>query len=114
MRVHPVTGVYKLHDGTDFGSACGTPVYAAQSGEVLEAGFSSAWGNRIVVDHGLVGSTGLATAYNHLSRYAVNAGASVERGQLVGYVGTTGYSTGCHLHFNVYENGTPVDPMRWL
>jgi murein DD-endopeptidase MepM/ murein hydrolase activator NlpD len=114
MRVHPVTGVYKLHDGTDFGAACGTPIYAAAAGEVIETGYFSAWGNRVVIDHGLMGGDGIATAYNHMTSYAVSSGSRVSRGQLVGYVGTTGYSTGCHLHFNVYRNGTPVDPMGYL
>ena len=113
MRVHPITGVYKLHDGVDFGAACGTPIYAAASGSVVEAGYSGAWGNRIVVDHGLVDGDGLATGYNHMSGLAVSGG-SVSRGQLLGWVGSTGYSTGCHLHFNVYVNGTPVNPMGYL
>ena len=113
MRTHPVTGVYKLHDGTDFGGGCGTPVYAAASGTVIESGYYGAWGNRAVVDHGLVGGNGLATAYNHLSTI-VATGGSVGRGDLVGYMGSTGYSTGCHLHLNVYVDGIPVDPMRYL
>ena len=113
MRVHPITGVYKLHDGTDFGGGCGTPIVAARSGEIIQAGYSGAWGNRIVVDHGLADGRGLATAYNHMTGISVSGG-SVRRGQVIGYVGSTGYSTGCHLHFNVYVDGNPVDPMRYL
>jgi murein DD-endopeptidase MepM/ murein hydrolase activator NlpD len=113
MRVHPVTGVYKLHDGTDFGAPCGTPIYAAADGQVVEAGYSGAWGNRVVVDHGLIGGDGVGTGYNHMTDIAVRSG-SVSRGQLVGWVGSTGYSTGCHLHLNVYVNGSTVDPMNYL
>ncbi|MDP9397351.1 MAG: peptidoglycan DD-metalloendopeptidase family protein [Actinomycetota bacterium] len=118
MRTHPVTGVFKLHDGTDFGAACGTAVTAAADGVVLESGFSGAWGNRVVVEHGVVLTDGrrvhLATSYNHLSTRAVGAGSRVRRGQHLGAVGTTGYSTGCHLHFSVYVNGAPRDPAGWL
>jgi murein DD-endopeptidase MepM/ murein hydrolase activator NlpD len=88
MRVHPITGVYKLHDGTDFGGGCGTPIYAAASGTVIESGYYGAWGNRAVVDHGLVGGVGLATAYNHMTTIVATSG-SVRRGDLVGYMGST-------------------------
>jgi murein DD-endopeptidase MepM/ murein hydrolase activator NlpD len=113
MRVHPVTGVYKLHDGTDFAASCGTPIRAAADGVVIESGYSGAWGNRLVVEHGMVRGRYIATAYNHMTSYAVRSGA-VSRGQVIGYIGSTGYSTGCHLHFNLYVNGTPVNPMAWL
>ncbi len=113
MRVHPVTGVYKLHDGTDFASSCGTPIRAAADGVVIESGYSAAWGKRLVIEHGIKRGRYLATAYNHLSGFAVRRGP-VRRGEVVGYVGTTGYSTGCHLHFNLYVDGSPVDPMDSL
>lgn len=108
-RIHPIYGSRRLHAGTDFGAACGTPVYAASSGTVIAAGWGGGYGNRIIVSHG----GGLATTYNHLSGYAVRGGG-VARGQLIGYVGTTGSSTGCHLHFEVRVNGTPVNPMGYL
>ncbi len=114
MRIHPITRVYKLHDGTDFRGSCGLPVRAADDGVVLEAGYSGAWGNRIVLEHGVARGRYLASSYNHLSGYAVGNGARVRSGQVIGYIGSTGYSTGCHLHFSVYVDGTPVNPLRWM
>ncbi|MGA8992752.1 MAG: peptidoglycan DD-metalloendopeptidase family protein [Nocardioidaceae bacterium] len=113
-RVHPIYGYRALHDGVDFGAACGTPIRAVASGRVVERYFQTAWGNRVIIDHGLHRGAGLATISNHLSSYAVSAGERVERGQIIGYVGTTGWSTGCHLHFTVLRNGAPVDPMAWF
>ena len=114
MRFHPVLGVWKLHDGTDFGAGCGTPIRAAASGEVIERYFNEGYGNRVLVSHGTLDGKSTVTAYNHLSGYAVSTGEQVSRGEVVGYVGTTGYSTGCHLHFMVYRNGSTVDPMNYL
>jgi murein DD-endopeptidase MepM/ murein hydrolase activator NlpD len=114
MRKHPITGVYKLHDGTDFGVACGTPVRAAASGTVLQQYFNSAYGNRVILNNGVKRGVSVVTTYNHLSRFAVTAGAKVKRGQIIAYSGSTGYSTGCHLHFMVLANGSTVNPMGWL
>lgn len=114
MRLHPILNVYKLHDGTDFGAGCGTPIYAAASGTVASAYYDSAYGNRVLVSHGLLGGRSVATSYNHMTSDAVSVGQRVSKGQVIGYAGTTGYSTGCHLHFMVYENGSTVDPMGWL
>ena len=113
-RRHPIYGYRSLHDGIDFGGACGSPIYAPASGRVLQEYYQSAWGNRIIIDHGVKHGVGLSTISNHLSGYAVPEGAWVERGQIIGYVGTTGWSTGCHLHFTVLENGSAVNPMQWL
>ncbi|MEO7746425.1 MAG: M23 family metallopeptidase [Actinomycetota bacterium] len=113
MRFHPILHYWRLHAGIDFGVACGTPVHAAAEGQVVSAGWGGGYGNRIVVDHGLVGDVGLATTYNHLTSIVVPSG-SVRRGQLIGYSGTTGSSTGCHLHFETYDNGLPVNPRKWL
>jgi murein DD-endopeptidase MepM/ murein hydrolase activator NlpD len=113
-RTHPIYGYRSLHDGIDFGAACGTPIRAAADGHVLEEYFQTAWGNRIIIDHGIHDGVSVATISNHLSGYAVSAGASVKRGQVVGYVGTTGWSTGCHLHYTVLQNGTPVNPQNWF
>ena len=113
MRFHPILHYWRLHAGIDFGVACGTPVHAAADGQVVSAGWGGGYGNRIVVDHGLVGDVGLATTYNHLTSIVVDSG-SVSRGQLIGYSGTTGSSTGCHLHFETYDNGLPVNPRKWL
>ncbi|WP_156023231.1 M23 family metallopeptidase [Terracoccus sp. 273MFTsu3.1] len=114
MRWHPVLQKWMLHDGLDWGIPCGTPVYAAAPGEVIRAGWrASGWGNQILIDHGIHRGVDLVTSYNHLSSI-VKFGGSVNRGQLIGYSGTTGYSTGCHLHFGTYEDGTPVNPRKWL
>lgn len=107
MRVHPVTGIRKLHDGVDFGAACGTPVRAAKAGRVRSAGRDGAYGKRVVLDHG----SGVRTAYAHLSSISVSRGERVGVRSVVGRVGTTGMSTGCHLHFMVVRGGRPVDPM---
>ena len=114
MRVHPVTGVYKLHDGTDFSASCGTPVHAAASGTVVWATYQGAYGNQVAVDHGVIGGDDIVTSYSHLSGFAVGSGQGVSAGQVVGYVGTTGSSTGCHLHFMVYDDGTPVNPENYV
>ncbi|MGL4173563.1 MAG: peptidoglycan DD-metalloendopeptidase family protein [Actinomycetota bacterium] len=113
MRFHPILKYTKLHTGTDFGAGCGTPIRAAASGTIVEAGYDGGFGNRLTVSHGLVRGEGLATTYNHLSSFARTSGR-VERGQVIGYVGNTGYSTGCHLHFETYEDGSLVNPRSWL
>ncbi|MGJ9414028.1 peptidoglycan DD-metalloendopeptidase family protein [Aeromicrobium sp. CF4.19] len=109
-RVHPVTGVRKLHDGTDFGAACGTPVRAAAEGTVIERSSHAAYGLRVVLEH----DDRMRTAYTHLSAQSVQPGQQVSAGQVLGQVGTTGLSTGCHLHFMVERDGRPVDPMTML
>ncbi|HZK35443.1 MAG TPA: peptidoglycan DD-metalloendopeptidase family protein [Aeromicrobium sp.] len=114
MRRHPLTGVYKLHDGTDFGVGCGTPIKAAASGTVIERYYNGGYGNRLIVNHGTMRGVSLVTAYNHATGYIVGVGQHVSRGQTVGYVGSTGYSTGCHLHFMVLANGNTTNPMNWL
>ena len=114
MRMHPILHVWKLHDGTDFGAACGTPVYAAAAGTIVSEYYDSAYGNRVIMNHGIVNGISLSTSYNHLTSMVAGVGEHVERGELVAYSGTTGYSTGCHLHFMVYVNGATTDPMGWL
>jgi murein DD-endopeptidase MepM/ murein hydrolase activator NlpD len=113
-RIHPIFGYRSLHDGVDLGADCGTPIKAPASGTVLSEYYQTAWGNRIIIDHGVHYGVGVSTISNHLSGYAVPVGAHVEKGQTVGYVGTTGWSTGCHLHFTVLANGVAVDPMNWF
>lgn len=112
-RFHPILNYWRLHAGRDYAASCGTPVYAAAPGTIVSAGAAGGSGNRIVVSHGLVNGIGLASTYNHLSSFRRTSG-QVSRGTLIGYVGTTGLSTGCHLHFEVYENGAPVDPRKYL
>ena len=110
MRVHPVTGVRKLHDGTDFGVPCGTPVHTAAGGTVVAAGRAGAYGNRVTVRH----HGGLETSYAHLSSISAGVGSTVAAGEVVGRSGTTGLSTGCHLHFMVWRDGGLVDPAQLL
>ena len=114
MRVHPVTGVYKLHTGTDLGVPCGTAVHVALPGVVVQAGWNSAYGWRTVVSHGVVGGVLLTTTYNHQTHIDVSVGDQVAAGVVIGTSGTTGYSTGCHLHFELYVNSALVDPEPWL
>ncbi|MFT3876142.1 MAG: peptidoglycan DD-metalloendopeptidase family protein [Propioniciclava sp.] len=114
QRFHPILKYWRQHNGTDFGAACGTPLYAAQSGTVASARVQGGFGNYVVVDHGVIGGRSLMTGYAHMSSMAVKAGQKVSMGEYLGTVGTTGLSTGCHLHLQVYENGTPVNPMNYI
>jgi murein DD-endopeptidase MepM/ murein hydrolase activator NlpD len=114
MWMHPILHIWELHDGTDFHAPCGTPIYAAAAGRVTEEYYNTGYGNRLVLDHGYVRGVSLWTSYNHLTSYVAHVGQQVARGELIAYSGTTGYSTGCHLHFMVYVNGQTVDPMTWL
>jgi len=100
----------RMHEGIDIGASIGTPIYAAASGTVVYAGWEGGYGNLTVIDHG----GGLATAYGHQSRLGVSNGQVVTRGQVIGYVGSTGHSTGPHLHFEVRVNGVPNDPLNYL
>jgi murein DD-endopeptidase MepM/ murein hydrolase activator NlpD len=114
MRFHPILKYWKLHDGTDFGAGCGTPIHAAASGWVTDKYYNGGYGNRLFLSHGVIDGSSITTVYNHLSKYNVSNGQRVRKGQVIGYVGTTGYSTGCHLHFMVYQDGRVVNPMKWL
>jgi murein DD-endopeptidase MepM/ murein hydrolase activator NlpD len=114
MRVHPVTGIYKLHDGTDFRAYCGTPIRAAASGRVLWARYRGGYGNQVAIDHGVIDGDPLMTSYSHLSRFSAYWGERVSAGEVIGYSGSTGYSTACHLHFMVYDDGVRTNPMRYL
>ena len=101
-----------MHEGVDIGGSMGQPVYAAEAGQVVQvnAGYGGGYGNYIVIYHG----GGLSTLYAHLSGIKVNNGQVVSRGQLIGYVGSTGYSTGPHLHFEVRVNGAPKNPLGYI
>ncbi|WP_299168358.1 M23 family metallopeptidase [uncultured Arthrobacter sp.] len=110
-RVSPITGAGELHTGQDMSEACGSAVKAAAAGTVTFAGWHAyGGGNRVVVKH----ANGLETTYNHLSAMDVTVGQEVERGEAIARVGSTGASTGCHLHFEVLVDGKNVDPMGWL
>lgn len=105
-RSNPVGGYSELHDGTDIGAPCGAPIVSAWSGVVLSARVEGGWGNRVIVDSGTY-----KAAYNHMSSIAVSPGQIVKAGDVVGAVGTTGLSTGCHLHFSVWVDGQITDPV---
>jgi murein DD-endopeptidase MepM/ murein hydrolase activator NlpD len=113
-RIHPIYGYWGLHDGTDFRVACGEPLHAAADGHVIARYYSSVYGNRLYVGVGMVNGKYLTVVYNHMSGYAVGMGQNVSRGQVVGYGGTTGWSTACHLHFTVLANGQAVNPMNYM
>jgi murein DD-endopeptidase MepM/ murein hydrolase activator NlpD len=114
MRLHPVLKVWKLHDGTDFGAACGTAIHAPYAGVVTRSYYSPAYGNRLFLSHGRVAGVQVETAFNHATRYLVRPGQRVSRGQVIGSVGSTGLSTGCHLHLMIWLNGRLSNPMSWL
>lgn len=113
-RNHPIYNYWGLHDGVDFGGGCGTPLKASAPGRVVSSYYSGVYGNRLVIDHGVLAGKGMATIYNHASGYNVGVGDRVTEGQVIGYEGSTGWSTGCHLHFTVMANGRAVDPMNWF
>ncbi len=110
MRKNPFGPGYEFHDGLDFAAPYGAPVYATGSGVVARTGWMGAYGLAVLLDH----AEGYQTLYGHLSRLAVRPGQRVERGQVLGYVGSTGRSTGPHLHYGVYRYGAPVDPRPYL
>ncbi|MGQ3385262.1 peptidoglycan DD-metalloendopeptidase family protein [Glutamicibacter sp. TV12E] len=105
-----------VHAGIDwgFGGQCGAPITAAADGEVWMAGWGGTSGNKVLISHGVVRGKALATGYHHMSQVAVSVGQHVKQGQVIGYVGTTGNSTGCHLHFETIVNGTAVNPLGLL
>jgi murein DD-endopeptidase MepM/ murein hydrolase activator NlpD len=109
-RVHPIFHVRRLHTGVDLDGNTGDPVKAAALGTVVSAGWRGGYGKCVVIDHG----GGLATLYAHQSSILVSVGQTVKRGEAIGQVGSTGYSTGPHLHFEVRVNGSPVDPVGYL
>jgi murein DD-endopeptidase MepM/ murein hydrolase activator NlpD len=110
MRTHPVLGGRRMHEGVDLAAPRGTPVYAPADGYVQKASEFGSYGNFIEMEHG----GNIETRYGHLSGYAVAAGDQVHKGQLIGYVGSTGRSTGPHLHYEVRVAGEAVDPTTYL
>ena len=109
-RLHPVHGYYRMHNGVDLACAQGTPIYAARSGQVTTATYGKDAGYYVSINHG----DGFASVYMHMTHYVVKAGSYVSQGQLIGYVGSTGASTGPHLHFGISYNGTYVNPMKYI
>jgi len=108
LRRHPIFGIRRMHTGVDIGAPRGAPVQAASDGRVIYTGWFGGYGKIVVVDHG----GGVSTLYAHLSQILTREGRGVRRGEVIGRVGSTGYSTGPHLHFEVRINGRPIDPTR--
>ncbi|HVX28409.1 MAG TPA: M23 family metallopeptidase [Parafilimonas sp.] len=110
-RIDPVYKVPKFHAGLDFAAPIGTPIYATADGVVTDAGFNEGgYGNRVIINHGF----GYETLYGHMYRIKARQGQKVKRGEVIGYVGSTGKSTGPHCHYEVHRNGTPVDPVYYF
>ena len=107
MRRHPILGYARMHAGLDFKAGYGAPIYAVSDGTVVLAGRKGGYGNFVQINHG----GGLGSGYGHMSRFAVSSGSRVRRGQIIGYVGSTGLSTGPHLHYELYRGGRAVNPM---
>lgn len=114
MRMHPVLHVYKLHTGLDWAAPCGTPIGAAADGVVTRVGWAGGNGYMVTIAHGEINGYQVVTNYGHMSSFAVRVGDRVKRQQGIGRVGNTGYSTGCHLHFEVKADGQFTDPASWL
>ena len=111
MRVHPISGVYKMHEGVDLSAPQGTPIYAARSGKVTTTSFQAGGaGYYVSINHG----DGFSSVYMHMTHYIVKPGDYVNAGQVIGYVGSTGGSTGPHLHFGIAYNGSYVNPMNYI
>lgn len=109
-RVHPITGERRFHSGIDFGAAKGSPIYAVDAGRVVLAGDKGGYGNAVIIQH----NERLKTLYGHASELYVQRGQWVQRGQMIAAVGSTGFSTGPHLHFEVQVNGVAQNPRPYL
>ena len=110
FRIHPIYGIAKMHPGLDFAAPQGTPIYATGDGTVTTAGVGTGTGNHVIINHGY----GYETVYMHMVRIKAIAGQKVKRGEVIGWVGSTGASTGPHCHYEVHINGTKVDPVYFF
>ena len=109
MRVHPILKYRKMHNGMDFTAPPGTPIYATGDGTVTKVGLGSGYGKMVIIEHGF----GYKTYYAHMSKYNTKVGRKVKRGEIIGYVGNTGLSSGPHLHYEVWKNGKVVNPVNF-
>lgn len=110
MRFHPILKIRRMHEGIDFYAKTGTKVYATAKGKIKEVRYSSTFGNLVVIDHGY----GMETYYAHLSKFNVKKGQVVNRGQVIGFVGNTGLSSGSHLHYEVHLNNKEINPINYF
>lgn len=110
MRLHPILKIGKMHNGLDFAAHVGTPIYATGDGKVKSAGRHGGYGNVVVISHGY----GYETLYAHMSKFKVRRGQKVKRGDVIGYVGNTGLSTGPHLHYEIHKDGKEIDPISYF
>ena len=110
MRIHPIYGIAKMHNGLDFTAPQGTPIYATGDGTVTTSGVGNGTGNHVIINHGY----GYETVYMHMVRIKARNGQRVKRGEVIGWVGSTGASTGPHCHYEVHIDGTPVDPVYFF
>ncbi|TKB95926.1 M23 family metallopeptidase [Pedobacter cryophilus] len=109
-RMHPIYKIRKMHEGLDFAAPIGTPIYATGDGVVIAAGAERGYGNRIIINHGY----GYITKYAHMSKFKVKIGVRIKRGDVIGFVGNTGASTGPHCHYEVYKNKKPINPINFF
>lgn len=109
-RIHPITNNYSFHTGVDLAADFGTAIYATKSGYVTTSTYTYVYGNYVTINHG----DGFSSLYGHMDYSVVSSGDYVSRGQIIGYVGSTGWSTGAHLHFTIYYNGATVNPMNYV
>jgi len=110
MRMHPILKIGKMHAGLDFAAHIGTPVYATGDGKIKLAGRDGGYGNAVIISHGY----GYETLYAHMSKIKARGGQTVKRGDIIGYVGSTGLSTGPHLHYEIHKDGKPIDPVSYF
>ncbi|WP_288766830.1 M23 family metallopeptidase [Varibaculum massiliense] len=110
-RIHPVTGQRRLHMGADIAAGCGLPQYAAANGTVVSTRYEGTGGNTVTINHGMLGGSSWISVYRHMTQFATSPGAQVSKGQLIGYTGATGRVTGCHVHFELWKNGSVINPI---
>lgn len=115
-RLHPILHIWRMHDGDDIGGACNQPIWAAQSGVVVKAemGYNGGSGNNVWIDNGDINGVDVQSGYLHMNKYIVSVGQKVDKGDVIGYVGSTGLSTACHLHFSIKKDGVQSDPMEYI
>ena len=116
LRLHPILHYYRMHDGDDIGGTCGQEIWAAQSGTVTRAemGYNGGSGNNVWIDNGDINGVNVASGYLHMKDYVVKVGQYVDKGEVIGYVGNTGLSTACHLHFSIKKDGRQSNPMEFI